>query len=235
MLTQRCPQIEVLHLSSSNPFLGNAHLSDAGVRMLAARLPRMQQLNLQGSSTITDECIEDLARGLPRLEKLNLGGCFRLTDAAVRSLCRITSDHPAAVPEDEGAVQLTHLSLFQCTHLSDASVALLAQHMPTLQHLDVHSCSALTDASLQSVYSRRQVAPSTPLMPVPALAFHRPSASLDESEAFALIPPPSPAVTEMPFQLENLISLDIGSCRKITIDGVQLLKNQRPALLLTHY
>jgi len=236
-LSLACPLLEQLHLSSANPFLGNGALSDAGVALLAARLPRMRQLNLQGSSNITDACIAGLVQRMPDLERLNLGGCFKLTDSAVRALCGLPAEEgepaaaAAAVPE-YNPPRLSHLSLFQCARVSDASVSLLAAHMPTLQHLDLHSCAALSDRALELLAAPvdEAAAKEEALL---VREHHRPSASLDDDE-FATRASRAGAAAA-PHALPLLQSLDVGSCRKLTAEAVTALRHARPELIVTHY
>lgn len=213
-LTSSCPDLEQLHLSSSNPFGGNRLLTDAGVLLLASRLPRLSQLNLQGSSNITDACLPSLVQGCPLMEKLNLGGCHRLTDAAVRVLTQADVPVHQSYPS-----RLTHLSLFQCSAITDASVELVAAHLPLLQHLDVHSCAALTDAALD------------------VLTQVQPADNGDDDVDDGSLLPPSPRATRdvAALVLPHLASLDVGSCRKLTKERVQALKLARPTLHITHY
>jgi hypothetical protein len=242
-LALACPELEVLHLSSANPFLGNALLTDAAiVDSIAARMTNMKQLNLQGSSNVTDACIASLVKRLPLLEKLNLGGCFKLTDAAVRTLCRVeeggedesfvqavaaaavmVSPSPT-LPPRQAPSRLSHLSLFQCSRLTDASVALLAVHLPALQHLDLHSCAALTDRALEVLAQR------TTQKDEEAAQYQWPSASLDDDDL-----PSASSDAAAEFALPQLLSLDVGSCRKMTAAGVAALKQARPSLIITHY
>jgi hypothetical protein len=234
-----CPHLEQLHLSSANPFMGNTRLTDAGVQMLTSRITGMQQLNLQGSSQLTDACIAGIVdHWAHSLEKLNLGGCFRLTDKAVRILCQVEEEvhsspsvSPASTPAPSLPSKLTHLSLFQCQNLTDASVFLIASRLPSLKHLDMHSCAALTDRSLDAIVQREDVVTTHSLFMQP-LPTHRASASLDDD--FSLEAPPSPS-TPAPFLMAQLQSLDIGSCRKITVERVEQLKRARADLLVTHY
>jgi hypothetical protein len=213
-LTSSCPDLEQLHLSSSNPFGGNRLLTDAGVLLLASRLPRLSQLNLQGSSNITDACLPSLVQGCPLMEKLNLGGCHRLTDAAVRVLTQVDVPVHQSYPS-----RLTHLSLFQCSAITDASVELVAAHLPLLQHLDVHSCAALTDAALDVL-----------MQPQPAAIVD------DDADDGSLLPPsPRAARDAAALVLPHLASLDVGSCRKLTKERVQALKIARATLHITHY
>jgi hypothetical protein len=211
ILTSYCTELHTLHLSSANPFGGNLNLTDTGVEYIAARLPHMQCLNLQGSSRLTDACIPPLIARCRQLEKLNLGGCFKLTDAGVAALC-----------SSESESKLTHVSLFQCTHLTDASVQQLADRLPMLHHLDIHSCAALTDASLAYLMEAQSATEIPPLQ------------SLDDEDADA-VPSSSSRPSSIVYRLAHLQSIDVGSCRKITTETVARMKQTRPEVAITHY
>ena len=259
-LTLECPLIETLHLSSANPFGGNSGLTDAGVEFLASRLPRLSCLNLQGSARITDASLRMLVDSCRLLEKLNLGGCFLLTDAGVRTLSQ--ADLPPSLTYPS---RITHLSLFQCMYLTDASVELIANHMPSVQHLDMHSCAHISDKALDAIATPQQQPPpraatptSTPGSPSSNLSLHSHSASSDSIDSDLLHPeslslsPPSPPRSLSPppaletscdssaplgpvYLLPNLQSLDVGACRKVSKDWVEALRAARPALAITHY
>lgn len=206
-LTTDCAHLRELHLSSANPFGGNLHLTDVGVEYIAARLPDLTSLNLQGSSQLTDACMHSLLTRCRQLAKLNLGGVFKLTDAAVEAMCA-----------EEHTTKLTHLSLFQCVRLTDASLELIANRMPTLQHLDIHSCAGLTDTAMALLAEPHS---STEIPPL---------ASLDEDDTA-----PATPVRASAYRLPQLKSIDIGSCRKISKEIVAQMKQRRPELAITHY
>lgn len=207
VLTSYCPELEQLHLSSPNLFRGNLALTDAGIHFIATRLLKLQQLNLQGSSQLTDAALPLLIANLAQLERLNLGGCVRMSDRAVK--CITQQSLPAHATPFES--KLTHLSLFQLGHLTDASVEAIAQYLPSLQHLDLHSCGSLTDAALDSLLDRDVVPAET-------------SDEHTNANASAVVHP-----------LPSLLSLDVSSCRRITADAVAQFRSARPTLTVTHF
>ena len=231
IMTTYCPQLHTLHLSSANAFGGNFQFTDVGMEYIAARLPNLQCLNLQGSSKLTDACMVPLMTRCIRLEKLNLGGCFKLTDHSL-----------AAIASTPRPSRLTHLSLFQCVHITDAGVILLADRLTELQHLDVHSCASLTDATLQHFMT-----PIVPVIPTLEPIEHSLFTGLDEdqplSESDSI--PSTPTLTPTPtsplspahsnYPIPTLLSLDIGSCRKMTPTMVAQFKQIRTQVDVTHY
>ena len=240
VLTGCCPLLESLHLSSANPFGGNLALTDRGVELLAHRLPGLQQLNLQGSSKITDACIPVLVQRCVGLEKLNLGGCFRLTDAGVRAL---------AQPAYPSRTRISHLSLFQCVHLTDHSLHAIAHHMPSVQHLDMHSCASITDRALQALMQPILTATTATPSSEEQQQQQQKLASLQEESLDEIAPQhgsptaasaaaslsSSSAAASPSFLLPLLHSLDVGSCRKISKEQVAQLKAVRTNLIITHY
>jgi len=79
------------------------------------------------------------ARGF---EKLNLGGCIKITDSLLKFFA-------------VSSLNLTHLSLFQCSQVSDVGFrSLLALYH--LVHLDLHGCVRLTDDSLRLLSSENK-------------------------------------------------------------------------------
>ena len=207
-ISKHCPAITTLHLSSANPFGGN-QMTDAAIAHLT-QLTALTCLNLQGSSNITDASIVALVNSC-RLQRLNLGGCYRLTDAALTALGGSVT----------GAV-LTHLSVFQCFHVTDEGVVALLERVDALQHLDLHSCVNVSDRTLRSLATRRQ--PAARRMSLNGLAAE------GESETAT-----SDTVSEGQWYGERLSVLDIGSCRNVSVGEVERLRSVRSGLTIVHY
>ena len=241
-LTKHCPALQTLHLSSANPFGGNA-VTDAGVGWLG-RLGGLRCLNLQGSSQLTDAGLAVLVAGGAGVQRLNLGGCYRLTDVGVGVLV--------------GGVMgrtLTHLSMFQCFHVTDAGVERVVKGVQGLVHLDLHSCVAITGKVLDVLGKRREageVAGAGEGVVVAATGRRRrrksqkglmDDSSDEEEEEAGVVEKKAEEVelTEVDgdaaevCNLPRLQTLDIGSCRNVAAEDVAALRAARPQLNIVHY
>ena len=208
-ISKHCPAINTLHLSSANPFGGN-QLTDAAISHLV-HLTALTCLNLQGSSNITDASVISLVNSC-RLQRLNLGGCYRLTDVTLTVLGGSVTG---------GA--LSHLSVFQCFHVTDDGVKALLERVDTLQHLDLHSCVNVSDRVLRLLATRRQ--PAARRMSLNGLAAE------GETEAAGSLS----SEVESEWYGARLSVLDIGSCRNVSVGEVERLRGVRSGLNVVHY
>jgi len=256
--------LKELHLSSANPFGGNMHLTDRALGFLAARCLEIRCLNLQGSAKITDEGVRTIMQSCKQMERINLGGVHRLTDQAVRYLCQV-DENGVPLPSTQSRSTLTHVSLFQCVHLTNVSIELIATNLHALQHLDVHSCASLTDASLDVLLTTteaeedvpceaeeeeedeqaKQVDWASPSAPSSTESTNRSiHSATSSSSSSSSSPTPSSSTRSFSarsssppssFVLPALQSLDVGSCRNITAEAVQRLRTGRSNLTITYY
>ena len=229
-LTKQCAALETLHLSSANPFGGNA-VTDVGVGYLG-RLRGLRCLNLQGSSNVTDAGLAVLVGGCAGVQRLNLGGCYRLTDAGMGVLVGGMM-----------ARTLTHLSMFQCFHVTDAGVERVVKGLVGLVHLDLHSCVAITGKVLEMVGRRREGSGEV-VVGGKGLRRRRSQRGLmDDSDEEGVEEGAEEGVVKESgggdetddFYLPRLVTLDIGSCRNVTAEGVAALRAARPQLNIVHY
>jgi hypothetical protein len=137
LLTQKCANMNTLHISSANPFGGNPLLTDQSIYYIS-RLKNLQCLNIQGCSNISDVAMGELFSRCTQLSRLNLGGCYKITNQTVFKIANLAS-------------RLTHLSIFQCFNISDEAVLQLLYKSQQLRVLDMHSVIGLSAVVLQQL------------------------------------------------------------------------------------
>jgi hypothetical protein len=110
--------------------LSDKHVTDVGLRRLAASLTGLRHVRLQGHALLSDAAVAAAARQLPQLETVDLRGCRHVAGGAVAAIA-------GSCPN------LTELRLFGCTALTDADLLPLAR-CGKLEQLDLYGCRQLT-------------------------------------------------------------------------------------------
>lgn len=100
-LTNSCPHLEYLDVSSSNPFGGNLRVTEAGFLSLSS-LTSLRTLSIGGMTSIGDSVLATTLFRLPLIERIDLTGCIRLTGQFLSDLLTF-----------EAAPSLQHI---ECAH-----------------------------------------------------------------------------------------------------------------------
>ena len=151
-LSQRCPQLNTLHLN-------NTSITDQGVCDMAERL-RVTNL-LIGFNDIGDRAVLGLRRSAATLVELQLYGCKRVTNDALMQLgqtCRdlqtlylgqtgVTDEGVACLAQYNSSLATVYLNQ---TATGDASVDALTK-CASIKLLDFRSSSLLTDRGLHQI------------------------------------------------------------------------------------
>lgn len=144
-------------------------LTDASLRLLAQRVPRMTVLSLNGCDHISDHGMTYLASYCRSLTCLSLAGCRQLTGQAFIPLIKCKQ---LRVLNASGMVQLTdadmvvtqywqslrHLSISQCPRLTVATLLQLVATVPDLITLDVSDLPQIQNANLRMLAGFPQLA-----------------------------------------------------------------------------
>ncbi len=98
-------------------------------------MPKLQSLDLGGSSAVDGTTVHALVSATSVLRRLNLGGVVQLSDADMQQI----------IPS---AKNLRFLSLHDVRLLTDATLHLVAQHAPGLLSLDVTGCPNISSHAM---------------------------------------------------------------------------------------
>lgn len=121
------------HTPSCSAFAPPAEFPEAHI--VDAPLPKLQSLDLGGSSAVDGSTVQSLVAGTRVLRRLNLGGVVQLTD----------SDLARIIP---AAQNLRFLSLRDVRLMTDASLRLIAQAAPSLLELNLTGCYNISAAAV---------------------------------------------------------------------------------------
>lgn len=206
----------VLSIAESCPSLQrlNLHgtvLTDAGINALTSRCLQLQSLHLSsanpfgGNPALTESSMSGL-NCLADLSVLNLQGSANLNDDALNKLL--------------SPFNLTHLqrlNLGGCYRITNSGLSLITDSPFKLTHLSIFQCFHINDDALLALLTKQDE--------LQHLDVHSCVAVTDALLQFLSNPNNAP----------KLQSLDIGSCRLITVDQVAALRAARPELQLVHY
>ncbi|UYV60542.1 FBXL7 [Cordylochernes scorpioides] len=109
-------------------------VSDAGLRPLCRRCPRLRYLNVRGCEAVSDASLEVAPQSL---RALDAGKCD-VTDTGLQALAR-------------RCPTLRRLSLQSCEAVSDVGLQALAYHCRTLLRLSIQDCPAVTAEGCRAV------------------------------------------------------------------------------------
>lgn len=145
-LARGCPGLTCLSLSDCATF------DDAAGALVGARLPRLETLDLSGTS-IGRAGLAAIGRGCTQLANLSVSGCAAVDDAAIAAVGRTCGELRAldaggtCVSADgltalgDGCGMLAELKLRGCMSVDDAAATAVAACMPELRGLDLDKTS----------------------------------------------------------------------------------------------
>eukprot|EP01136_Pigoraptor_vietnamica_P001732 Opistho-1_new@28743 len=107
------------------------HVTDAGIKTIAGRCPRLRRLSLFSCWEATTDGLTALAQGRPELESLVLSNCRKITDESVAAI----ATHCTGLRE---------LELSYCKNLSDPGLEVIVSKCPRLTLLNLQRCTRLT-------------------------------------------------------------------------------------------
>ncbi|KAL5508945.1 hypothetical protein EMCRGX_G004216 [Ephydatia muelleri] len=126
---------------------GCAHFTDVGFHALANGCTELRRMDLEECVLITDTTLTNLSHHCPHLQKLVLSHCERITDAGIDQLlsgacggeelqtleldnCPLITDH--TLEALRRCRPLQRVELFDCQHVSRASISHLQQQRPDI-------------------------------------------------------------------------------------------------------
>ncbi|XP_054724017.1 F-box/LRR-repeat protein 16-like isoform X2 [Uloborus diversus] len=145
---------------------------------------RVRQIALRCSG-VTDKGLEELLKGFPSIVQLELSGCNEITDAALWASL---------------SPRIVSLTLADCIHVSDDTVAAVTQLLPSLYELDLQAYH-VTDAALSLLCLRD-------------LRVLRLRSCWELTDR---------GLMELARSLPDLTQLSLSGCSKISDEGVSLL------------
>ena len=113
---------------------------------LAARLPHLKQLSLEGNAwaTVSSLC----SSSCPLLHVLDLKWVSGVKDSCIRDLLSPPADHRPGVDDTSSRFkQCRELSLAG-SDITEASIKVIARNLPYIQRLDISYCTHLADQAL---------------------------------------------------------------------------------------
>ena len=177
------------------------------LKWLLARLPRIRELYLSGTTEATAYVLSSVV--CPRLKVLGLSWSVGITDALLKELVLPVSDSRACPGESRSPfLKLSTLFLSGCD-VTGATLRLLVQHCSELRKLDLSFCPGLTDQDIESVCGQALINEFL-LSGCPQLS--------DKSLSFLKLFPP-------------ICRLDLRFCNSVTSDAVQEFVKNRKDLL----
>jgi len=136
------PSLEVLDVSSSNPFGGNRSLTNAAVDDFALHTSSLQELSLRGCANVEASGVERLGHFAVRLQHLDLTGC-NLIGADVHALSKALRGYHA----------LRWLSLRGLRAIDDTVLRGVADGCHDLEYLDLEGCTRITPRGLAAIFA----------------------------------------------------------------------------------
>ncbi|KAJ1492998.1 hypothetical protein T484DRAFT_1929974 [Baffinella frigidus] len=97
-------------------------------------------LDVKGMVGFTDESLQLVGAACPNLWLLQIGGCTALTDKGI-------IDYVALIRQ-QSEVHLRKLSLMNCSALTNAALAAVAEELPEVRDLCIYGCYRMTDDGL---------------------------------------------------------------------------------------
>ncbi|XP_066297965.1 F-box/LRR-repeat protein 2-like [Branchiostoma lanceolatum] len=148
----RFPRLRHLDLN------GCWHLTDSGLKYLAANNPNLEYLNIDWCFRITDKGIEHLAKRCPKLRHISMAHCFSVSNRGIKQLSQncpgiaelnvsgnfLLTDKALRYLSESNTVSLRTLNVEGCTRLTDQGMGLLLQTCGRLERLNVRDCRNLS-------------------------------------------------------------------------------------------
>jgi hypothetical protein len=140
-LGQRCHELKTLHITYEYTDQGDDHISDAGVRAVLQGCPKLRETDLAQSARISDGLRVELAEHY-NFTHLDLSKWERTSEELAQEVL-------SACPT------LTEVDCFHCKWLTDATLAVCAQHCPQLESLSLWACTNVTTDGVRTLISAR--------------------------------------------------------------------------------
>lgn len=108
-------------------------VDDAGLRIIAANLTRLEHIDLSSCRKVTDRGLSEVAHCCRKLKTMNLSGCYKIGESGIWGLCELLH-----------CQELDALDLSGCTYLGDKGLWAVAKRCPGLKKLHVSNCPYLS-------------------------------------------------------------------------------------------
>jgi hypothetical protein len=129
-LGQRCHELKTLYITYEYTDQGDDHITDAGVRAVLQGCPKLRETDLAQSARISDGLRVELAAHC-NFTRVDLSKWEHTSEELAQGVL-------SACPN------LTELDCFHCKWLTDATLAVCAQHCPRLESLSLWECANVT-------------------------------------------------------------------------------------------
>ncbi|KAF6147593.1 hypothetical protein GIB67_031584 [Kingdonia uniflora] len=210
--------------------------TSTGILLLLHVYTSLKYLDLNESCILTDDSIKQLSRHLHDLTFINLNGCSNLTNStfstlvmSCRSLEEIHMERTSLGKEEliaNSNPRITSLKLGGNKHLDNKALQKIGCICPKLRLLDISNCVCITDGGLSEIgkscceiteieVSQCLGVRSLGSSNFPKLEVLRASETAINDEGLSL----------MKQSCKELFCLDLGSCKRVTEKGVELLCN----------
>jgi hypothetical protein len=134
---QRCAILETLTLFGQK---GNHHVSDVGVRAILQGCPLLREIDVEYAEGISDDLRVELARRCS-MTFLYFGGWLGINDQLAQRVLKVSPN-------------LTVLRCVDtCDWLTDATLAVCAQHCPLIEDVTLPRCPLITNAGVRTLVS----------------------------------------------------------------------------------
>jgi hypothetical protein len=140
-LGQRCHELKTLRITYEYNHQRDHHITDAGVRAVLQGCPKLRETDLAQSARISDGLRVELAAHC-NFTRLDLSKWERTSE-------ELAQDVLTACPN------LTEVDCFHCKWLTDATLAVCAQHCPRLESLSLWACTNVTTDGVRTLVAER--------------------------------------------------------------------------------
>jgi hypothetical protein len=112
-------------------------IDDTGLRIIAASLDQLENLDLTGCTSVTDRGLSQVAHCCTKLKQLKLGGCYKIGESGIWAFCEL-----------EHCQDLEQIELFGCIYLSDNALVAIARRCPSLKKINISECPDISSRAV---------------------------------------------------------------------------------------
>ncbi len=117
-------------------------IDDAGLRIVAASLNKLESLNLTNCISITDRGLSQVAHCCTNLKTLKLGGCYKIGESGIWAFYEL-----------EHCPYLEKIELSRCIYVSNSAFLSVAKRCPSLKMIDISECSDVDTKAMHKFFN----------------------------------------------------------------------------------
>jgi hypothetical protein len=137
-------------------------VSKRQISWLMPRLPQLQTLSLSGCSAAAAAAL--VSCNTPLLKSLDLSWIDAFDDDLMRDLMSSPADQRPGLVETKTRLRLLQEISVAGSEITDASLRLMAVHLPNLSRIDLSNCTRITDSGIAFLIGSSKVSKLTSLI-----------------------------------------------------------------------